>query len=123
MNALFRWESFLAQCGIALDLLIKMQGMRHEPQAKNPVLLEERVAALYIQSKHVAGMIASDKKKQMPPGGTVPIWMENEGLHAVECSVAWTEAADFLDQLSMIASALVDPQTVREKLHELAKPS
>lgn len=121
MNALFHWESFLSQCGIAADLLIKLGGSTHEPPAKDSDLLEEKMAALYIRSRHIAGMIASKSAKKMPPEGTLAIWMENDGLHACELSVTWAEAVDVLDELSKIATALVDPYTAREKLESLLK--
>ena len=121
MDALFHWESFITQCGIALDLLFKMQGETKNPPSRDTEKLEEKLTELYVRSKHVAGMTTNRKPGTViPPGGTIPIWMEDNGLNSGELVLTWVETVEILDNLSDIATALVDPVTAHQKLSTLA---
>lgn len=113
VDALFHWETFLGQAWHALAILIT--AWKGKAFDKNDGSIEQRLNALYNQMKHVESRIDN---AQMPPGATVPVWLDNEGLCSVDIKLTYAETADVLKELAKYADALSNPSTAKEALNE-----
>ena len=111
MEAIFHWESFLAQSGMAYALAERLTEAR--PFEPGDGSVEQRVNLLYNRSKHSDTAIEAG---QLPPEGTIPVWMEDDGLHGVDVVLRWEETGEVLHDLSNFATMLEDPKTTAEKL-------
>ncbi len=111
MEAIFHWEAFLAQSWMAYALTETLNGT--PPFRKGDGSVEQRVNLLYNRSKHSDTAIEAG---QLPPEGTVPVWMEDDGLHGVDVMLRWEEIGEVLRDLSNFANMLEDPITTAEKL-------
>ncbi len=111
MEAIFHWEAFLAQSWMAYALTENLNGT--PPFRKGDGSVEQRVNLLYNRSKHSDTAIEAG---QLPPEGTVPVWMEDDGLHGVDVMLRWEETGEVLRDLSNFANMLEDPITTAEKL-------
>jgi hypothetical protein len=104
------WEVFLSQAYQALCLLARGQKVLFEPGDGS---VAQRLNLLYNRAKHAKKAITSH---QLPPDGTLPVWLKNDGLHCVESSLTFEEIAEVLKDLAHWAEAVQDPLTMREKL-------
>jgi len=77
--------------------------------------MHERLNCLYNDLKHTEDRIAA---AQMPPGDTVPVWMENEGLSGVKVKLSYAETAQVLSELAVFADALMNPKTAKDTLRK-----
>ncbi len=111
MEAILHWESFLAQSWMAYALAERLSGAR--PFEKGDGSVGQRVNLLYNRSKHSEEAI---KAGQLPPEGTISVWMEDDGLHGVDVMLRWEETGEVLQDLSNLANMLEDPYTAAEKL-------
>ena len=111
MEAIFHWESFLAQSWMAYALSERLNETR--PFEGNDGSVEQRVNLLYNRSKHSDTAISAG---QLPPEGTIPVWMEDDGLHGVDVMLRWGETGEVLRDLSKFANMLEDPITTAEKV-------
>jgi hypothetical protein len=73
----------------------------------------QRLNLLYNRAKHAESAITS---QQLPPDGTLPVWLTNDGLKCVESSLTFQEMAELLGDLAHWAEAVQDPLTMREQL-------
>jgi hypothetical protein len=112
-KALFHWECFLGQAWHAFALLIT--AWNGNAFNKTDGSVEQRLNALYNQMKHVESRI---ENKQMPPGATVPVWLENDGLRSVDANLTFAETAEVLKELAKYADVLSNPKSAKEKLSE-----
>lgn len=108
-NAVDRWESFVLQVAMAIDLLVAF-GDGTPVFTKKDGSREERLYTMANQLKHHASCIAS---AQAPPDHTVPLWLSNEGLNSFDCLVTYYDAAGVLRELANAAETLKDPRGVR----------
>jgi hypothetical protein len=53
---------------------------------------------------------------QLPPDGTIPVWLTNDGLQAVDGKLTFAEIAEILVDLAKWADAARDPLTMRETI-------
>jgi len=108
--AIGHWEVFLSQTYQAWCLLARGQKVLFEPGDGSPM---QRLHLLYNRAKHAESAITS---QQLPPDGTLPVWLTNDGLNCVESSLTFEEMAGVLKDLAHWAEAVQDPLTMREKL-------
>lgn len=104
-DAVDRWESFVLQVAMAVDLLVAFQDVRRV-FTKSDGSPDERIYTMANQVKHHASCIAS---KQAPADHTVPLWLSNKGLNSFDCFVAYDDAARSLHELATIAEKLKCP--------------
>lgn len=114
MEAIFHWEAFLAQSWMAYALTESLN--ETPPFRKGDGSVEQRVNLLNNRSKHSNSAIEAG---QFPPEGTIPVWMEDDGLHAVDVMMRWEETGEVLHDLSNFATMLEDPITTVDKVREL----
>jgi hypothetical protein len=108
--AIGHWEQFLYQADRAVAVLTRQQ-----PKGlfqKNDGSVNQRLNLLYNRSKHLEKAINSG---QLPPDGTLAVWLTNDGLEAVDGKLTFTEIAEILTELAETAELLQDPLTMREK--------
>lgn len=118
MMAIFHWESFLAQSWMAYALIEQMISLR--PFKGKDGSVERAVNFLYNCSKHLEKTIREDN---LPPDGTLPIWMEDDGLHGIEDEglhrvdviLTWEETGAVLQVFSTLANHLEDPYKAVQK--------
>lgn len=113
MMAVFHWEIFLAQAWQAYDLLRHFFGS--EVFQRNDGSIEQRLHALYSQSKHSEDIIRSGN---LPEDATIPLWMTNDGLSSKDTQLSYVETAEVLKDLAKWAQGLQDPVTFADKLRE-----
>lgn len=111
MDAILHWESFLAQSWMACALIGVLNAERPFKQGDGSV--EEKINLLHNRSKHAENAIDAG---QLPPDGSVSVWMENDGLHGLEVILRWEETGEMLHNLSNLANILEDPCTAADKL-------
>lgn len=73
----------------------------------------QRLNLLYNRTKHLESAINSG---QLPPDGTLPVWLTNDGLRAVDAELTFAELAEILTDLAKWADAAQDPLTMRETI-------
>jgi hypothetical protein len=112
-DALFHWECFLGQSWHAFNLLVT--AWNGKAFKKNDGSIEQRLNTLYNQMKHIESRIENG---QMIPGATVPVWLENEGLHSVDTSLTYAESAEILKELAKYADALMNPKTAKAAFND-----
>jgi hypothetical protein len=108
--AIGHWEVFLSHAYQAWCLLARGQKVLFEPGDGS---VTQRLNLLYNRAKHAEKAITS---QQLPPDGTLPVWLRNDGLHCVESGLTFEEIADILKDLALWADAVQDPLTMREKI-------
>lgn len=111
MEAIYHWEAFLAQSWMAYALTENFN--RTRPFERGDGSVEQRVHHLYNRSKHSDNAIEAG---QLPSHGTIPVWMEDDGLHGVDAILAWEETGEVLQDLSKFANLLEDPLTLADKV-------
>jgi len=108
--AIGHWEVFLSQAYQAECLLVRGEKVLFDPGDGS---VAQRLNLLYNRAKHAEKAITS---QQIPPDGTLPVWLKNDGLHCVESSLAFGEMAEILGDLARWADIVQDPLTMREKI-------
>jgi hypothetical protein len=101
-GALLHFEVCVAQCYQALELLATASG-RHVYD-KNDGSKEERLYRLYIQSKHMDGMIESGK---IPVEATAALWITNQGLECSNAALSFDELVSLLNWIAEAADRIV----------------
>lgn len=114
MEAIFHWEAFLAQSWMAYALSERVNETR--PFEGSDGSVEQRVNLLHNRSKHSDTAIEAG---QLPPDGTIPVWMEDDGLHGIDVMLSWEETSEVLRDLSNFANMLEDPITTAKKVREV----
>jgi hypothetical protein len=113
--AIHHWEQYLAASWHALVTLAKIGGQKHVFE-KGDGSWEERVNGLYNAMKHVESRIENG---QMPPLGTLPVWLCNDGLSSTDAALSFAETGTVLQTVGDWAHILEDPITTAERLREL----
>jgi hypothetical protein len=108
--AIDHWEQFLSQADRAWALLVKGKPILF---VKGDGSIVQRLNLLYNRTKHVESAI---KSGQLPPDGTLPVWLTNDGLEAVDAKLSFAEIADILTDLAKWADAAQNPLTMRETI-------
>ena len=108
--AIGHWEAFLSQAYQAWCLLARGQQILFT-QGDGSTM--QRLNLLYNRTKHAEKAITAE---QLPPDGTLPVWLKNDGLHSVETSLTFEEIAEMLEDLAVWAEAAQNPATMREKI-------
>ena len=75
--AIGHWEVFLSHEYQAWCLLARGQKILFTPGDGSTM---QRLNLLYNRTKHAESAITA---KQLPPDGTLPVWLKNDGLHSV----------------------------------------
>jgi hypothetical protein len=107
--AIGHWEAFLSHAYQACCLLYRGQKSFFE-RGDGSVL--QRLNLLYNRAKHAETAITN---QQLPPDGTLPVWLKNDGLHCVESSLTFDEIAELLEELAQCADEMQDPLAMHEK--------
>jgi hypothetical protein len=112
IRAIGRWEQFLSEAYRAWAVLVKGEKVLFD---KDDGSVLQRLNLFYNLTKHVESAI---KSGQLPPNGTLPVWLTNDGLEAVDAELTFTEMAEILTDLAKWADAVQDPLTMQEKIRE-----
>ena len=111
--AIGHWEVFLSQAYQAWCLLGReLPASGYKFFTKNDGSLVQRLNLLYNRAKHAEKAITA---QQLPPGGTLPVWLQNDGLHCADGALTFEDMAEILRELALWADAAQDPRTMREK--------
>ena len=110
IKALDRWEQLLSQADRAWFVLVRNQPILF---VKDDGSVLERLHLLYNRTKHLETAINSG---QLPPDGTIPVWLTNDGLQAVDGKLTFAEIVEILTDLAKWAEAAQDPLTMRETI-------
>ena len=104
-TAIHHWEQFLAAAWRALDTLRRAAVVDRlfEPGDDS---IAERLLALYNQTKHTESRIESG---QMPPQGSLPVWLCNSGLRSIDSELTFAETGEILVKLGDWAHIAEDP--------------
>jgi hypothetical protein len=62
----------------------------------------QRLSSLYNRSKHIASAINDNR---IAPGSTLAVWLNNEGLRAVDGRLTFDEMAEILEELARWSDA------------------
>jgi hypothetical protein len=108
--AIGHWEVFLSQAYQAWCLLARAQKILFAPSDGS---LAQRLNLLYNRAKHAEKAITH---QQLPPDGTLPVWLKNDGLHGTDGSLTFEDIAEILRELAQWADAVQDPLTMEEKI-------
>jgi hypothetical protein len=109
-EAIDHWEQFLSQADRAGAVLVRGQKVLF---VKDDGSVIQRLNLLYNRTKHLETAINSG---QLPPDGTLPVWLTNDGLQAVDAELTFTELAGILTDLAKWADAAQNPLTMRETI-------
>ncbi len=109
-EAIGHWEQFLSQADHAWDVLVRGQKVLF---VKDDGSVFQRLDLLYNRSKHLESAIEC---QQLPPGGTLPVWLTNDGLQAVDGALTFPEISEILTDLANWAEAAQDPLTMRDTI-------
>jgi hypothetical protein len=110
IRAIGRWEQYLSEAYRAWAVLVRGEKVLF---AKEDGSIIQRLSLLYNRTKHVESAINSG---QLPPDGTIPVWLTNDGLEAVDGELTFVEIAEILGDLSKWADAVQDPLTLQETI-------
>jgi hypothetical protein len=110
IKAVGHWEQFLSQTYQAWTVLVRGQKILF---VNGDGSVFERLNLLYGRTKHLEKAINSG---QLPPRGTLPVWLTNDGLHALDAELTFIEMAEILTDLAKWADAAQDPLTMRETI-------
>jgi hypothetical protein len=108
--AIGHWETFLAYAYQAYEIFVRAEKILFTT-GDGSVL--QRLNSLYNRSKHVASAINHNR---IAPGSTLAVWLNNEGLRAVDGHLTFEEMAEILEELARWSDAAQDPLTMREKI-------
>jgi hypothetical protein len=112
IKAIGHWEQFLSESYRAWAVLVRGKKALFD-EGDGSIL--QRLNLLYNRTKHVESAI---KSGQLPPDGTLPVWLTNDGLEAVDAKLTFAEMTDMLIDLAKWADAVQDPLTMEEKIRE-----
>jgi hypothetical protein len=114
--AIGHWEVFLSQAYQAWCLLARGQPILFK---RGDGSITQRLNLLYNRAKHAEKAITS---QQLPPDGTLPVWLKNDGLYCVESSLTFEEIAEILKDLAQWADIVQDPPTMQAKIEAQREP-
>ena len=109
--AIGHWEVFLSYAYQAHEILACTGEAALFDRGDGSVL--QRLNLLYNRSKHVETAIGAG---QLAPGSTLPVWLTNDGLSAVDGRLTFDEMAEMLGELALWSDAVQDPLTMADKL-------
>ena len=112
-RGLMHFETCVGATFQAWMLVRQLSTLSREVPEEEPKLFEEddgtdiqRLNSLYNTSKHADERIV---RGHFAPDSTLPIWIVNEGLAAVDCHLSFAELADLLKALARISHDLAYP--------------
>ena len=91
--AIGHWKQFLSQADRAWAVLVRGEKILF---VKDDGSAFQRLNLLYNRSKHLESAI---KREQLPADGTLPVWLTNAGLQAVDGGLTFVEIAETLTDL------------------------
>jgi hypothetical protein len=108
-TAIHHWEQFLSAAWNALDTLRRaaIVGRLYEPGDGS---IAEQLHGLYNQTKHTESRIESG---QMPPQGSLAVWLCNSGLRSIDCELTFAETGELLAKIGDWAHVAEDPLQAR----------
>jgi hypothetical protein len=103
--AIHHWEQFLGAAWDALDTLRRaaIVNRLYEPGDGS---IAEQVHGLYNRTKHTQSLIEAG---QMPPQGSLAVWMCNSGLRSIDCELTFAETGELLAKIADWAHLAEDP--------------
>lgn len=100
-RALTQFEVCISQCYQDYELLGRAFGQKlYDPGSGTP---EEKLQAVYVDSKHMDRMIKGDK---LPDTATSGIWITNDGLESSRGAISYAELHDLLQAMHALAEKL-----------------
>jgi len=117
-QALHHWEQVLASTWHAWNTL-RLLASEEKVFVRGDESVEERVNGIYNALKHAESEIDAGR---VPPAGTLPVWLTNDGLRSLRTMLSYDEIADCLERLAAWAYVLEDPLTSRERAVERFGP-
>jgi hypothetical protein len=104
-TAIHHWEQFLAAAWNALHTLRRaaIVARLYEPGDGS---IAERLHGLYNRTRHTESRIENG---QMPPQGSLPVWLCNSGLRSVDCELTFAETGELLAKIGEWAHVAEDP--------------
>jgi len=117
-GAVTAWENYAVQVSMAIDLFRWInQGIG--AFKKNDGSKEQRLYEIANLIKHTASAVESG---QCPESGTIPMWLENDGLHSFKLSVTFREASEILRDICNLANDFQDQRSLRGKWSKDQQP-
>lgn len=105
VSALHHWEQCVAATWQAIAAVTKPSGQKLFKADDGSV--EQRLNHIYNWSKHTEEKLDPD---QVPDLGPLAVWLTNEGLQSLkDCVLTWSELAEMLEALALVADRLQDP--------------
>jgi hypothetical protein len=107
--AIHHWGQFLAASWNALDTLRRaaIVDRLYEPGDGS---IAEQLHSLYIQTKRTESQIETG---QIPPQGSLVIWLCNSGLRSIDCELTFAETGELLAKIGDWAHVAQDPSQGR----------
>lgn len=104
-SAIHHWEQFLAAAWNALDTLRRaaIVGRLYAPGDSS---IAEQLHGLYNQTKHTESQCEAG---QMPPQGSLAVWLCNSGLRSVDCELTFAETGELLARIADWAHVVEEP--------------
>ena len=108
-TAIYHWEQFVAAAWHALESLHRagVVGRLFEPGDGSTA---EQLRGLYDETKHAESMIDTG---EMPPQGSLAVWLCNSGLRSIDCELTFAETGDLLARIRDWAHVVEDPLQAR----------
>lgn len=105
------WENYTLQISMVIDLF-RWLNQGAGAFEKNDGSKEQRLYEIANLIKHTASAVDSG---QCPGSGTIPLWLENDGLHSFETSITFQEVSEILADVCKLANDYQDPRSLKEK--------
>jgi hypothetical protein len=104
-TALHHWEQFVAAAWHSLDALQRagVVGRLYEPGDRSTA---EQLRGLYDETRYTESLIETD---EMPPQGSLAVWLCNSGLRSIDCELSFVETGDLLARIRDWAHVVEDP--------------
>jgi hypothetical protein len=104
-TAIYHWEQFVAAAWHALDALQRagIVGRLYEPGDRSTA---EQLRGLYDETRYTESLIETG---EMPPQGSLAVWLCNSGLRSIDCELSFGETGDLLARIRDWAHVVEDP--------------
>jgi hypothetical protein len=111
-NAVTKWEHFILESQICIDLLNHVNGNNKLFQ-KLDGSQEQRLYTIANHIKHVPKVLRS---QNIEDNEVMPLWLSNEGLESYgQYYLSYIEASEHLRGMAMLADDVQDPRSAVDK--------
>jgi hypothetical protein len=108
-TAIHHWEQFVAAAWHALESL-RRAGVVGRLYEAGDGSIAEQLFGLYDQTKHTESQTETG---EMPPQGSLAVWLCNSGLRSIDCELSFAETGDLLARIRDWARVVEDPLQAR----------